>query len=44
MATVKISEISRFRWLIVWMADELVLEDVQKARTLLKVCDKYLFL
>ncbi|XP_072023040.1 uncharacterized protein [Amphiura filiformis] len=34
--TVNLSEISRFRWLIVWLADNFVSEDIQKARTLLK--------
>ena len=33
---VNVSEISRFRWLVVWLADNLVSEDIQKARTLLK--------
>ena len=33
---VNVSEISRFRWLVVWLADNMVSEDIQKARTLLK--------
>ncbi|XP_072048823.1 uncharacterized protein [Amphiura filiformis] len=32
----EISDISRFRWLIVWLADNLVPEDIRKVQTLLK--------
>ena len=32
----ELSDISRFRWLIVWLADNLVPEDIRKVQTLLK--------